>query len=99
MNGDVSVVFIQRITQFYLYSENISFSKYFHQHFLGDKLSKFGRDSRNEKPSKVRKAKFRFLKMRFTLKVQMYPPFTTQLKHSPKFFLYTTMLLNAGGSA
>ena len=40
MNVDISIVFIHRITQFYLHGENISFSNYFHQHFLGDKGNK-----------------------------------------------------------
>ena len=37
MSCDVPIASIYRITQFYLHGGNVSFSKYFYQHFLGDK--------------------------------------------------------------
>ena len=37
MIGDVLIVLIYRITEFYSHGQNVSFLEYFHQHFLGDK--------------------------------------------------------------
>ena len=40
MSCNVPIVFIYRITLFYSQGGNVSFSKYYYQHFLGDKLDK-----------------------------------------------------------
>ena len=37
MIGDVLIVLIYRITEFYSHGQNVFFLEYFHQHFLGDK--------------------------------------------------------------
>ena len=40
MSGDVLIVFIYRNAEFYLHGGNVSFSKYFYQHFIGDEWDK-----------------------------------------------------------
>ena len=98
MNGDTSIVFMHRITKFYLHGGNVTFLKYFHQDFLGDTWDKClkSRDTRNKKPNKVKESYIFFLKLRLRLNIRKNSTFYNPVETLIRAFLYASMLVNAG---
>ena len=58
MSCDVPVVSIYRIIQFYSHGGNVSFSKYFYEHFLGDKWDKSLKSQETQETRKLNRPHF-----------------------------------------